>query len=79
MIGLYVGGYLCMLTGGVRLLRNRVDPDPYGYAPIYRFGGKLTESFFEPAHQIDHKIRPDYWRDAILDSVTDGEVPFSNP
>jgi hypothetical protein len=29
--------------------------------PMYAVGGEVAFSFYSPWHQIDRKIRPDYW------------------
>jgi hypothetical protein len=29
--------------------------------PVYRFGGQTAVAFFAPWHEIDLRLRPDYW------------------
>jgi hypothetical protein len=32
----------------------------------YRFGGEWSRSLFEPAHEIDRRLRPDLWRNELI-------------
>ena len=44
--------------------RNYYPPPPRtpnGYEAKYAFGGPLAESIFQPAYQLDRRIRTDYW------------------
>jgi hypothetical protein len=55
----YTGAYLSLVT---------VSPSG---EPEYRLGGKHAEQFFEPAHQVDVKVRKETWEsDAAIAVVS---------
>jgi hypothetical protein len=49
---IYVGGYLALLHPEERAI---------GRDAYYRVGGKSAAWVFYPLHQIDRRLRPDYW------------------
>jgi hypothetical protein len=59
---LYVGSYFAMV--------ERMDWDPFVVVD-YRFGGESAEWFFGPIHQIDRRLRPEWWaNEATVDTVS---------
>ena len=57
LLALY-GAYLAMVQRSRHLWNSR---------PIYRFGDEQARCFFAPAHEIDRRLRPDFWQGLLDD------------
>lgn len=64
----YWGSYLILLNGKVNNPRSSdmllgTVTTWYVVRPNYHLNFDFIESAWEPAHQIDRRLRPDYWRE----------------
>lgn len=67
LLGLYVGAYYALVKP-VPIFDDNGNPSEkiYWYPLLSRFGDEygMYEGlfwFFEPAHQLDHRLRPHFW------------------
>jgi hypothetical protein len=61
--GLYVGSYYSMVEQSFSFAPTVVNGGfKLHFVPKYRFGGHTAKAIFAPWHQVDLRIRPEYWQ-----------------
>jgi hypothetical protein len=55
------GGWSFDVVNGKVINLTHAAPD-FTAVATYGFGGEIASRAFWPAHQVDRRIRPDYWR-----------------
>jgi hypothetical protein len=64
LAAIYVGSYYAMVE------RELIDATPKdivvsgswrAYVPSYRFGGEWAWQIFKPLHELDRRLRPEWW------------------
>ena len=67
---LYVGAYLALVKCERPFNVTLSGPGPFLRKVSYRVDGPMVECIFSPIHEVDKRIRYDYWRyDYDLDGI----------
>lgn len=63
LVPAYLGTYYALLVDRVSFASPPAPGVPFDLMlePVYRTENSYVKAFLEPAHQLDRRLRPEYW------------------